>query len=123
MTNNITITTEVAENKEECTTDNIQNVHTGVYVHKLKKPFEYEGEKYEELTFDFNKLTGRDLEDIETELSAQGHFVTSPEFSSRYAYKLAAKAAGIHSNVIESLPLFEANAIRRAAKNFLLYGD
>ena len=29
-----------------------------VYTHKFAKPFSYEGKTYEELTFDFGKLTG-----------------------------------------------------------------
>ena len=33
----------------------------GVYTHTFKKPFEYAGETYTTLTFDFEKMTGRDM--------------------------------------------------------------
>lgn len=40
----------------------------GVYTHTFKKPFEYAGETYTTLTFDFEKMTGRDMVSIETEM-------------------------------------------------------
>lgn len=129
--NEIMITTDEAKNDVEVKTEdsvdvdtkNAENTDPGVYVHKLKKPFQWEGVTYEEITFNFNGLTGMDLENVETELAAQGHFVANPEFNTRYAYKIAAKAAGIHCSVIEHLPIYDANTIRRAVKDFLLYGD
>ena len=35
--------------------------NTGVYTHVFKKPFEYEGKTYTELTFNFERLSGRDM--------------------------------------------------------------
>ena len=51
----------------------------GVYTHTFKKPFEYAGETYTTLTFDFEKMTGRDMVSIETEMPCAG---SVPEFSS-----------------------------------------
>ena len=34
---------------------------SGEYIHKFKKPFEYEGKRYETLSFNFNRLVGRDM--------------------------------------------------------------
>ena len=42
--------------------------NTGVYTHVFKKPFEYEGKTYTELTFNFERLSGRDMVSIETEM-------------------------------------------------------
>ena len=33
-------------------------------IHTLSRPFEFEGKKYEFLTFDFDKLSGKDLREI-----------------------------------------------------------
>ena len=41
--------------------------NTGVYTHVFKKPFEYEGKTYTELTFNFERLSGRDMVSIETD--------------------------------------------------------
>ena len=44
----------------------------GNYTLKLKKPFTYEGQTFDELNFDFEGLTGDDALAIEDELQAIG---------------------------------------------------
>ena len=46
----------------------------GVYTHTFKKPFEYAGETYTTLTFDFEKMTGRDMVSIETEMQMNNEY-------------------------------------------------
>lgn len=123
-TENATIT--AAEEVNEINSENIETTEAktpGVYVHKLKSPFTWEGTTYSEFTIDFNKLSGADLGAVEQEIAAEGRFAVSPEFSSVYALKLAARAAGVHSSVMQRLPLYDANAIRREVKAFLVNGD
>ena len=51
------------------------------YVHKIKKPFTFEGCTIEELSFDFDRLTGNDSLAIEDELQAMNKPVIVPTFS------------------------------------------
>lgn len=112
--NNITpITTTAAE--ENATAGDV-----GVYTHKFKKPFEYAGKTYEELTFDFERLTGRDMVSIETEMQSQNQYALAPEISRNFQSKMAAKAAGIGSDVLDAMPLPDFNKITNAARDFLL---
>ena len=97
--------------------------NSGVYIHKFKKPFTWEGVTYDALTFNFEGLKGSDLEAVEEEMSAAGQYAISPEYSVIYILRLAARAAGVHSSVIENLPLHDANVIRGKTKTFLLRGE
>ena len=77
---------------------------TGVYTHVFKKPFEYEGKTYTELTFNFERLSGRDMVSIETEMQMNNEYALAPEISRSFQGKMAAKAAGIGSDVLEAMP-------------------
>lgn len=91
----------------------------GRYVHKLAQPFTWEGQTYDAFTFDFDALTGRDMINVETEMVMLGEPIVSPELSTGFAYRLAARAAGVPDAAIENLPVGEFNTIRRTAKNFM----
>jgi len=93
---------------------------TGVYTHKFKKPFEYEGVTYTELTFNFERLTGRDMVKIEIEMQEQNEYALAAEISSSFRSKMAARAAGIGGDVLEAMPMKDFNAIVGAARRFLL---
>ncbi len=90
------------------------------YVHKFKKPFEYEGKKYETINFYFGNLTGKDMIAIEDEMAAVNKYPLSPEISSEYLIKTAARASGVGSDVLEKLPLSEFKKIRDIAREHLL---
>ena len=92
--------------------------NTGVYTHVFKKPFEYEGKTYTELTFNFERLSGRDMVSIETEMQMNNEYALAPEISRSFQGKMAAKAAG--SDVLEAMPLKDFNKITNAARSFLI---
>lgn len=96
------------------------SAHTFTYT--LPKPFTYEGKTYEELTFDWGKLTGNDSMAIEGEVNALGKAVITPEFSSEYLVRMAARACTvkIDIDVLLAMPLASFNKIRAAARSFLL---
>lgn len=94
--------------------------NVGVYTHKFKTPFEYGGATYEELTFNFERLTGRDMVAIETEMQMNNEYALAPEISRSFQGKMAAKAAGIGSDVLEAMPLKDFNKITNAARSFLI---
>ena len=90
----------------------------GVYTHTFKKPFEYEGKTYTELTF--KKMTGRDMVSIETEMQMNNEYCLAPEVSRSFQAKMAAKAAGIGSDVLDAMPIKDFNRITNAARSFLI---
>ena len=93
-----------------------------VYVHKFDEPFTYEDKTYEELSFEWGKLTGADSLAIEGEIAALGKVVITPEFSGEYLIRLAAKACTekIGSDVLCAMPLRDYNKIRGKARSFLM---
>lgn len=96
-----------------------------VFTLKLKKPFEWEGKTYEELHFDFEKLTGEDSLNVEDELQAKGIMVMVPTFSGQYLIRIAAKACVEHlgSDAFKRLPLPAMNRIRNQTRNFMLSSE
>lgn len=103
-----------------------QNAKAGAELFKrasvtLSKPFEWCGETYEQINMDFDGLTGSDMEAIDDELRAMNIQVPFPAHSRQYQRLLAARAAGVPSDMLEKLPLGDYYKIVRAAQNFLLF--
>lgn len=111
------VTTTTAEESPAKATE---SADVSVYKHTFKKPFEYEGRTYEELTFDFGRLKGRDMVAIENEMQGMSEYALAPEISTSFQSKMAARAAGIGSDVLEAMPLKDFNKITGAARRFLL---
>lgn len=111
---------ELTQTDGENTVQAAENDDAGVYTHTFKKPFEYEGKTYEELTFDFEHLKGRDMVAIENEMQGASEYALAPEISTSFQSKMAARAAGIGSDVLEAMPLKDFNKITGAARRFLL---
>lgn len=106
--------------------DTKEKVPEGAYVIKLAKPYTYEDKTYGKFVFDFEGLIGSDLVDIEMEMTAVGEFALSPEISTSFLYRLAAKAAGVGSDVILHLPVREFGKVKNKAQSFLVstgYGE
>lgn len=91
------------------------------YTHRFRTPFSYEGKTYDELCFDFGKLTGKDGLAIENEIQAMGRPVIIPSLSGEYLLRMAARACTtrIGFDVLKAMPLSDYNRIRSAARNFL----
>ena len=108
-------TTQVAETKA-----NVTDSDTGKYVHEFQKPYTYEDKTYTKLEFDFEKLIGEDLVAIENEMAAVGEYALSPEISTSFLYRLAARAAGVGSDVISHLPIRDFGKIKNKSRDFLI---
>lgn len=95
------------------------------YTHKFRKPFEYQGKVYNELTFEWSKLTGKDGLAIENELQQLGKAVIVPTFSGEYLIRLAARACTVPvgADAFENMPIADYNKIRSAARSFLLRSE
>ena len=96
------------------------------YTHTFKRPFTCligkDQRTFEELTFDFDKLTGRDSIAIENELQSLGKPVIVAEMSGEYLIRMAARACSekISADDLTSVPLADYNKIRSRARSFLL---
>ena len=120
----------------------------GNYTLKLKRPFTYEGQTFDELNFDFEGLTGDDALAIEDELQAIGKPTISPTFSGQFLVRMAARActntiidaSGRPRRIgdaalrvsekdcegrmdLRALPIFEFNRVRGKARAFLLASE
>ena len=104
----------------ETATEGTESADTGVYTHVFKKPFTYEGKTYSELTFNFADLKGRDMLAIENEMQAMNEYALAAEISNSFQCRMAARAAGIGSDVLGAMPLKDFNQITGAARRFLL---
>ena len=98
---------------------NANSGNIGVYSHEFKKPFEYEGQKYKTINFNFGGLTGADFIAVENEMMSNSEFAIDPTMSRSYLSKLASRASGIPSNVIEAMPAHDFKKITDAVRNFL----
>lgn len=99
-----------------------------VYTHEFLTPFAFEGEAFDKLTFDFDKLTAADSLAIETEMSALGQPVMVLEFSGEYLLRMAMRActhrkadgSKLGIDAFKSMPLSSYVKIRGKARSFLL---
>lgn len=92
------------------------------YVHRLREPFTYEGSTWENLTFHFGRLTGRDSLTIENEMALEGKALVAAEFSGEFLVRMASRASAekLHPKVLLALPLSDYTKIIGRARSFLL---
>lgn len=91
----------------------------------LTRPLEFEGETYEKIELDFEKLTGVDMEKAEMQYHAenpQNSIVMVKEMAKGFVAIVAAKAAGVHLNVIRSLPIADYSKVTMRTTLFLMGG-
>ena len=95
------------------------------YTHKFRRPFSYMGKTYEELTFEWDKLTGRDGLAINAELQAIGRPSVVAAFSDEYKIRMAARACTVQigADAFELMPLYDFNKITDRARSFLLKSE
>ena len=108
------------ETKEAVAVVTDSDTPEGAYVHEFKKPYTFEDKTYTKLVFDFEKLIGDDLVAIENEMAAVGEYALSPEISTSFLYRLAAKAAGVGSDVIAHMPIRDLGKIKNKSRDFLI---
>ena len=108
------------ETKEEVKVVTDSDTPEGAYVHEFTKPYTFEDKTYTRLIFDFEKLIGDDLVAIENEMAAVGEYALSPEISTSFLYRLAAKAAGVGSDVIAHMPIRDFEKIKNKSRDFLI---
>ena len=95
------------------------------YVHVFKKPLQYNGQEILSVSFDFEKLTGKDGLEIERELQALGKVAVVPALSGEYAIRMASRASTpkIGADAFPTMSLRDYNKIRSMARSFLLASE
>ena len=105
------------------------NVDIGTYTHTFKRPFSYNGNTFDSMTFDFDALTGNDSLAIENEMLAHGKTLVLPAYTGEYLTGMAARACTersadgkriVGTDTIRALPLGDFQAICGRARTFLL---
>lgn len=93
-----------------------------IYTHTFKKPFTYEGQTYETLTFDFSALTGEDAIAAQDEMDRVRKAALVPAANITYLSVIAARACivPLAVNVLRATPLRDFNRITGRARAFLL---
>lgn len=118
------IEAQVADTEAQAVELEEKKEQNGIITYKLKKPFTWEGKTYEEINMDFGSVSGKDMDNIEKQiLMTEGSLSVSPEFTSSYMFKLAARAAGIHHSVIENMSFEDAYRIKAITRNFIIKGE
>ena len=92
------------------------------YIYKLREPITYNGKTYEEISLNFMALKGKDMIAIEDDMDELGKNILSPELSSEFIGRLAAKASGVPFEALMELPYREFTNIKGHTRNFMLYG-
>jgi hypothetical protein len=91
-----------------------------VYTLKLSPAFAWEGKTYSEISFNYGALTGEDFTEVDREMKQSGDFMlTSANTDMGFLYRIAARAAGIGSDVVKKLPADKFNAVLNSARRFL----
>lgn len=88
---------------------------------KLAKVVKYDGEEIKEINLDFDSLTGQDLLNAEKEAIALNKNASPiKEFDKGYLSIVAAKAAGISTDIMPLLGAKDFTKVTVQAQNFLL---
>ena len=125
MTKMDNIPVEQEDEFNEAVKEAQEDASDALYVYTLKKPLQYDGRTITELSFDFEKLTGKDSLAVEEELQAKGIMVMVPTFNSGYLIRIAARACTeqIGSDALEMLGISDFNRLRNKVRNFLLTSE
>ncbi len=125
MATNEKNTTAVDETELEVAREEARKSDVALFEIEFKKPVKYNGKEYSKLSFDFEKLTGRDGLAIEEELQMMNKTVIVPAFSGEYLVRMAARACTekIGADIFDYMPIKDYNRIRSAARSFLILSE
>lgn len=120
---------ESAKQAEQAEAEARAEADGGTYTHVFKNPFTYEGRTYEQLTFDWESLSGKDSIDIERDLLRRRITVIAAPFTPEYLAAMAARSCTRRSeegfrvvdmDMIYAMPLRDFRRICDEARGFLL---
>lgn len=96
----------------------------GVEVYTFARPVTFEGDTFESLSIDFDKLTGEDIlicdRQYQVESARQSSGELIKETNKAYQAYIVAKAAGVHVGLIRALSAKDFTKLTLRAQSFLL---
>ena len=102
----------------------------GSYTHVFKKPFTYEGDTFDSLTFQFDAMTGGDSLEIVKELRIMGITVVSKPYMDEYVEAFAAKSCTwrdgnrrLSATAFRKMDYVDYAAILKRTRDFLLLAE
>ena len=122
---------DVAE-AEKVTGEARREPEIGNYTHEFKRPFQWKGQAYERLTFDWTALKGKDHLEIEQEILMKGRTLITPAFTGDFLAGMAARACTernekgkrvIDGRAVIEMDMADFQAITRKARGFLLRAE
>ena len=98
---------------------------TNLFTLKFKKPLKYQNQEFDELSFDFERLTGRDSIVVEKELTRNGVQIVAPAFNGEYLIRIAARActSRVGYDIVYDMTISDYNKLRSATRNFLMRSE
>ncbi|MCI5882907.1 MAG: phage tail assembly protein [Clostridiales bacterium] len=88
---------------------------------KFRKPFNFEGKEYTEVDLSgLEKLTGRDMEEIEKTLSRENLDTINGELTLRGTMLYASRATGRPIEFFQALPAVDCRRIKNTVINFFM---
>lgn len=104
--------------------EDLVEVQSAEVVIKLSQPVVWEDKEYKELRLNFQRLTGDDIIDAESDfmdfvIGKRNVFVSFKTDHPAYHAVLAAKALGVHPNFMKKLKAADFLKVTGAAKDFL----
>lgn len=107
---------------EEKTAEAMEKEENPLYL-KFKKPFEWEGERYEGIDLSgFDDISAKDLIQIQRTMERAGSVTTVPEVTIEYAGLFASKATGKPVEFFNAMPSKDSIQLKNKITNFL-YGE
>ena len=100
-------------------------VDADVYVHHFSTPFTYEGKTYENLVFDFGRLTGADSLAVAREMKSRGQILVSREIDDDYCDRMALRACDqkIGLDTLLAMPVRDYNRIFSRMRSFFIQSE
>lgn len=88
--------------------------------YKFSKPYTFEDKVFENITFDLDALTGRDIAAAKKEFAATGNFSAVPAADSEFCALVLARACKQPKEFFDGLPAKDYCALTQQVTNFLL---
>ena len=97
------------------------------YVIRLRRPIQYDGQKIEELHFDFDSLTGLDSREVQRELNRKGISVLVQSVTEEFMRPMAARACTdeladgrkIGADIFDLMTVGDVNKVIARLRRFL----
>lgn len=115
------------QNQTEENTEKVEVIESAAKTIDLKRPVQFDGQSLKRIVLDFESLTGADIEEAETQFTAENpqNAATTPvkEMSKAFCAIVAAKAAKKPVDLIRNLGAADYAKVTTQTTVFLMSGE